>query len=44
MKEDYKELEDKMVAKMGEGFKKGQQARQQVQNEITQGFRNEENA
>ena len=43
-KEDDKNLQDKMVLKMEEGFKKEQQARQLVQHEIAQGFKNEESA
>ena len=34
----------KMVHKMEEGFKEEQQARQQLQNEIAQGFKSKENA
>ena len=37
-KEDYKNLEDKMVLKMEEGSKKERHARQQVPHETAQGF------
>ena len=41
---DLVNLKEEMSSKMDEGFKKEQQARQQIQKEIMQGFKNEENA
>ena len=43
-KEDYKSLEEKMSARMEEGFKNEQHAGQQIQSEIVHGFKKEENA
>ena len=43
-REDYTKMERKMSAKMEEGFRSEQQARQQAQNEIMKGLKNEENA
>ena len=37
-------MEENMSAKMAEGFRNEQQARQQAQNEIMKGLKNEENA
>ena len=42
--EDHKNLEEKMSARMEEGFKNEQQARQQIHSEIMQEFTNEEHA
>ena len=43
-KEDYKNLEEKMSARMEEDFKHEQHAGQQIQSERVKGFKNEENA
>ena len=40
-KEDYKNMEEMMSAKMQEGFRSEQQARRQAQNEIMKGLKNE---
>ena len=42
--EDYINMEEAMTAKMEEGFRNEQQARQQAQKEIMAGLKNEENA
>ena len=42
--DDYNKMEKTMTAKMEEGFKSEQQARQQAQSEIMQGLKDEENA
>ena len=41
---DLVNLKEDMSSKMDEGFKREQQARQQIQCEIVHGFKNEENA
>ena len=43
-KETYKNVEEKMAARMEEGFKKEQHTRQQIQSQMVQGFKNEEHA
>ena len=43
-KEDYKNLEEKMVSRREESFKKEQHARQLARSEMAQGFKNAENA
>ena len=43
-KEDYNKMEEAMTAKMEDGFRNEEQARQQTQKEITAGLKNEANA
>ena len=43
-REDYNKMEQAMTAKMEEGFRNEQQAREQAQKEIMAGLKNEENA
>ena len=42
--EDYTKMEEAMTAKMEEGLRNEQQARQQAQNDVMAGLKNEENA